>query len=98
MHGSNKCCGGGWRTIAWILVIIGAINWGLVGIGMFAGINLNIVNLIFGGAMWLEAIIYILVGLSGVMLIFSSCGHKKCCSTAGDMNDGGSMNDMGNDM
>ncbi|NPE26995.1 DUF378 domain-containing protein [Methanococcoides sp. SA1] len=49
----------GWITI--ILVIIGAINWGLVGIA-----NFNLVNLIFGAVMWLENTVYVLVGLSGI--------------------------------
>lgn len=49
----------GWITI--ILVIIGAINWGLVGIA-----DWNLVNLIFGSVMWLENTIYVLVGLSGI--------------------------------
>jgi len=62
------------EKIAWILVIIGAINWGLVGIGDFFGANWNVVNLILGGISWLEAIVYVLVGIAGVMMIF---GGKK---------------------
>ncbi len=49
----------GWITI--ILVIIGAINWGLVGLA-----NFNLVNLIFGAVMWLENTVYVLVGLAGI--------------------------------
>src|SRR4051812_220761 len=61
---------------ATILVLIGAINWGLVGIGMFMSSNWNVVNLLLGHWMWLEALIYILVGLSGVWKIFM---FPKCC-------------------
>jgi uncharacterized protein len=50
-----------------ILVIVGALNWGLVGIGGFAGTNLNVVNLILGAWPMVEWIVYILVGVAGVM-------------------------------
>ena len=49
-----------WITI--ILVIVGALNWGLIGIFDF-----NLVSAIFGAVMWLENLIYILVGLSGII-------------------------------
>jgi uncharacterized membrane protein YuzA (DUF378 family) len=58
------------HMIAWILLVIGGLNWGLVGIGEFAGSNWNVVNLIFGSWPTLEAIIYVLVGLSALWLIF----------------------------
>lgn len=47
--------------IALILIIIGAINWGLVGI-----FNFNLVEAIFGGISAITRIIYILVGISGL--------------------------------
>lgn len=51
-------------TIALVLVIIGAINWGLI--GMF---NFNLVETIFGGFSVLSRIIYVLVGVSGLWAI-----------------------------
>ena len=51
-------------TIALILVIIGAINWGLIGI-----FNFNLVDTIFGVASVISKIIYILVGISGLWSI-----------------------------
>lgn len=51
--------------IALILVIVGALNWGLVGLFGF-----NLVNAIFGFAPVLVRIIYILVGLAGLWLIY----------------------------
>ena len=51
-------------TIALILVIIGAINWGLIGIFKF-----NLVDTIFGTMSALSRIIYTLVGLSGLWSI-----------------------------
>lgn len=72
--GEGKC---GTSKIAWILVIIGAVNWGLVGIGGFFGGNWNLVNLLLGNWMWLENIVYTLVGVAGVMSIFG-CKCGKC--------------------
>ncbi len=63
--------------IGWALVLIGGINWGLVGIGMLMGSNLNIVNMILGSWPMFEAIIYLLVGISAVVLVFG-CKCKKC--------------------
>lgn len=56
--------------IALILVIVGGLNWGLVGIGGFANTNLNLVNLIFGSIPILENIIYLVVGLSAIYIIY----------------------------
>ena len=50
--------------IALVLVIIGAINWGLVGI-----FNFNLVDAIFGTMSIISRIIYILVGISGLWAI-----------------------------
>lgn len=51
-------------TIALILVIIGAINWGLIGLFQF-----NLVEFLFGAMTILSRIIYILVGISGLWCI-----------------------------
>lgn len=51
-------------TIALVLIIIGAINWGLVGI-----FNFNLVDAIFGSMSVISRIIYILVGISGLWAI-----------------------------
>lgn len=59
------------HMIAFILVIIGALNWGLVGAFQF-----NLVMKILGGMPWLENLVYILVGLSGILLAVT---HKSTC-------------------
>jgi uncharacterized membrane protein YuzA (DUF378 family) len=51
--------------ISWILVIIGGINWLLIGL-----LNLNIVSMIFGESI-IARIIYILVGLGACYLIYA---------------------------
>lgn len=51
--------------IATILVIIGALNWGLIGLFDF-----NLVATIFGGVDGLfTKIVYILVGIAGILEI-----------------------------
>ena len=62
--------------IAVILVIIGALNWGLVGL-----FDVNLVTLIFGKIPILVKIIYILVGIAGLITIFMTLKHHKCCSS-----------------
>ncbi|MBP5615567.1 MAG: DUF378 domain-containing protein [Alphaproteobacteria bacterium] len=52
--------------IALWLTIIGALNWGLVGI-----FNFNLVSAIFGDMSLLARIVYILVGLSAIWLIYA---------------------------
>ncbi|MFA6397538.1 MAG: DUF378 domain-containing protein [Candidatus Paceibacterota bacterium] len=56
------------------LVIVGGINWGLVGVGGFLKTNLNLVNLAFGKWPTIEWIVYILVGVSAIVTLFT----KKC--------------------
>ena len=51
-------------TLALILSIIGAVNWGLIGFFQF-----DLVAFIFGNMSWLSRIIYALVGLSGLYMI-----------------------------
>ena len=55
--------------IARILVVVGGVNWGLVGLGMLMGSDWNVVHMILGSWMTLEAIVYVLVGLAAVWTI-----------------------------
>lgn len=71
--------------IAWILVIIGGLNWGLIGIGMLAGANWDVIGMILGSVPTLEAVVYILVGLSAVYEVVT---HRKNCRQC---NAGGAM-------
>ena len=66
------------HMIAFLLAMVGALNWGLVGIGGFIGMNLNVVNLILGSMPYIEWIVYVLVGLSALYLVFT---HKRDCKT-----------------
>ena len=59
------------RSLHWIallLVIVGAVNWGLVGLVQF-----DLVAALFGGqAAPLSRVVYTLVGLSGVVVAATS--------------------------
>lgn len=77
----------GWKWILYALPIVGAVNWGLIGV-----FNWNLVDAIFGGGTAEETssasrIVYTLVGLAGIALALllprereSSYGHV----TSGD--------------
>jgi hypothetical protein len=56
----------GW--VALVLVIIGALNWGLVGV--FNGFD--VVGAIFGKMSALSRIVYALVGLSAVYMLVTA--------------------------
>jgi len=66
----------GLHGIAFVLVVIGGLNWGLVALGSWAGSNWNVVNLLLGSWPTVEGLVYLLVGLSALVLMF---GHKKEC-------------------
>jgi uncharacterized membrane protein YuzA (DUF378 family) len=54
--------------IALVLVIVGAINWGLVGLAQF-----DLVAALFGGsASTMSRVVYTLVGLSGLVVAATS--------------------------
>jgi uncharacterized membrane protein YuzA (DUF378 family) len=56
------------KPVASALVIIGAINWGLIGLGWLigSGANWNVVHMLLGSSLQLEALIYVLVGAAGI--------------------------------
>ncbi len=69
--------------IAKVLLIIGGINWGLVGAGMLAGADWNawnVVSLILGSVPVAEAVVYVIVGVAAIVSIFG-CKCKKCAGS-----------------
>jgi uncharacterized membrane protein YuzA (DUF378 family) len=56
--------------LARILVIIGGLNWGLVGIGNFMGRDFNVVELLSALSPILPTIIYVVVGIAALILVF----------------------------
>ena len=58
------------HTIAFILVVVGGLNW------LLDAFNWNLVEAIFGAGTLITKIVYILVGLSAILLVVT---HKKSC-------------------
>ncbi len=50
------------NDIVFWVVVMGAINWGLTALG------LNVVNMLLGSVPTLEKIVYIVIGVCGVIL------------------------------
>jgi len=68
--------------LSWWLMVIGALNWGLVGLGGWFGGDWNVVSMLFGSWPWLESLVYVLVGVSGVMALAGGCKCKACKMSA----------------
>lgn len=68
------------HTVAFVLVIIGGLNWGLVGLSALANGGMmgggNVVSMLVGQWPMVESLVYVLVGLSAIKLVLS---HKKDC-------------------
>ena len=52
------------QKVALVLTIIGALNWALIGIFDF-----NLVTFIFGDTSFLTRLVYILIGIAGIINI-----------------------------
>lgn len=61
------------NVIALILLIVGGLNWGLVG---FFGFDL--VAFLLGQMTNLSRIVYALVGISAILIAISSCPCHAC--------------------
>lgn len=59
------------HIVSYALVIVGALNWGLVGL-----FNYNLVNALLGSMPMVEKVVYILVGVAAVV---SAATHMKDC-------------------
>ena len=60
---------------AFTLLVIGGLNWGLVGL-----INVNVVELILGSWPVVVQIVYVLVGLAAIYLAAKHMNDCKICS------------------
>ena len=68
------------HMVAWILLIVGGLNWLLIGVGGFVGGNWNVVAMILGSLPQVEWLVYVLVGLSAVYELVT---HKQNCRNCG---------------
>ena len=60
------------RTIAYYLVVLGAILWGVVGV-----FNYDLISSIFGNASFMSRLIFSIVGVAGVTLL--AIPHTEEC-------------------
>lgn len=58
--------------VAGVLVLVGALNWGLVGL-----FGLNVVSAVLGQESFLEKVVYDLVGLSAVWMVWEMYAKPK---------------------
>lgn len=71
----------GWLHVAaFTLVVVGALNWGLIGL-----FNFNLVSTLFGMG-GLAQLVYVLVGVSAVYVLIT---HKDECMHCMEMLGGG---------
>ncbi len=77
----------GLHMLSFILVIIGGLNWGLIGLGGFMGSDWNVVHMILGSWPMVEWLVYLLVGIGAVLLVAT---HKKDCRYCGASSPGSS--------
>lgn len=67
------------KQIAYVLLLIGGLNWGLYGIARY-----DLINILFGSVPMIAGILYVLVGLSAVYIIINryilcDCHKHSCC-------------------
>lgn len=58
------------QKVALVLTIIGAVNWGLIGL-----FDMNLVALLFGEGTFLSRTVYTLVGIAGLINIGILMAH-----------------------
>jgi len=68
----------GMHMVAFILLVVGGLNWLLIGLGEW-----NLVMMIFGGlGDWAVRIVYILVGLAAIWEVAMHKSNCKMCSSS----------------
>ena len=66
------------HAIAFILVVIGGLNWGLVAINA----NYDVVAAVLGAGSIIARIVYALVGISAIYLAVMHKKDCKCCEAS----------------
>jgi len=62
--------------LALVLAVVGALNWGLVGLFEF-----DLVAYLFASMMTVAKVVYILVGVAGLYLFIATLAHWGCCDS-----------------
>ncbi|MEK7499573.1 MAG: DUF378 domain-containing protein [Patescibacteria group bacterium] len=63
------------HMVAFLLVVVGAVNWGLVAL-----FNMNVVDAVFGVGSQLGQMVYVLVGASGLYMLATHKSDCKVCA------------------
>lgn len=64
------------KKVSYILLLIGGLNWGLVGLFQF-----DLVEKVLGDMTMASRLVYVLVGISALCIIFTHCKCRNCnCS------------------
>ncbi|WP_294785801.1 DUF378 domain-containing protein [uncultured Eubacterium sp.] len=63
-------------NIVLAIIIVGAVNWGLIGFFRF-----DLIAFLFGNMSWFSRVLYALVGISGIYLI-SAFGRIRSMNDA----------------
>ncbi|MSU74717.1 DUF378 domain-containing protein [Candidatus Kaiserbacteria bacterium] len=70
---------------AFILTVVGGLNWGLVALGTYMGGDWNVVKALLGSWPQVETLVYLLVGLSALNLLVSHKGDCRACGATPGM-------------
>ncbi len=62
-----------------MLIMIGSLNWGLIGAGrLVAGADWNVLHMVFGAAPMFETSLYLIIGLAALYKV-AGCSKSCCC-------------------
>lgn len=64
------------HMLAFLLIVVGGLNWGLVG-----AFDFNLVNKLLGSWPMVERVVYILVGLAAILEAVTHSKNCRTCST-----------------
>lgn len=53
-----------WKVIAQVLLIIGALNWGMVGL-----FDVDLISSVFGPMTWITRVLFVAIGVSALFRV-----------------------------
>ncbi len=65
------------NTISYYLVIVGGVNYGLVGLGNLMDQDWDLLGLILGYAPVLQDIVYLIIGVAAVVMIVDNVKNRN---------------------
>lgn len=61
----------GFGQFAWWATVLGAVNWGLVGL-----LNINVVEMVAGGSAGVTQVVYVIIGAAGLYCLVQGFGKR----------------------